>query len=62
MKIWISVLLWVLAAILLYVTPGCSALKPYTASDNVDLSFGIHKNMNSDARGNTIVLPSAAKD
>ncbi len=62
MKIWISVLLWALAALLLYVTPGCSALKPYVDSDDVSLSFGIHKNMKSDARGNTIVLPETAKD
>jgi hypothetical protein len=54
MRVVLTVLLWLLAALLLLVTPGCSALKPYVASDDVTVSFRVIK---SGARGETLVLP-----
>ena len=52
MKVVLTVLLWLLAALLLWVTPGCSVLKPY-----VDVDKGVYDVtvIKSDARGNTII-------
>lgn len=53
MRAVLTVLLWLTAALLLWVTPGCSVLKPYVNSDEGVYGVRVIK---SDARGNTVVV------